>query len=60
MKEVKRKIADARNIFGEVISRCRFGDERTILINRGKPVAVIVSVEFYERAKYLMGEECES
>jgi prevent-host-death family protein len=44
------KIAEARNVLGEVIARSRFGGEVTILINRGKEAAVIVSPEFYRRA----------
>src|SRR5690606_41882012 len=49
--EHRAKIAEARNVLGEVISRARFGNEPTILINRGKEAAVIVSHPFYEQAK---------
>lgn len=48
--EHRAKIAEARNVLGEVISRARFADEPTILINRGKEAAVIVSHPFYEQA----------
>lgn len=49
--EHRAKIAEARNVLGEVISRARYADEPTILINRGKEAAVIVGPDFYERAK---------
>lgn len=48
--EHRAKIAEARNVLGEVISRARYADEPTILINRGKEAAVIVSHPFYEQA----------
>lgn len=41
----RNQIAEARNVLGEVIARARFGGEPTILINRGKEAAVIVSYE---------------
>lgn len=50
-KEHRAQIAEARNVLGEVIARARFGGEPTILINRGKEAAVIVSVDFYEQAR---------
>lgn len=49
--EHRAKIAEARNVLGEVIARARFAGEPTILINRGKEAAVIVSPDFYEQAK---------
>ncbi|MFF0790402.1 type II toxin-antitoxin system prevent-host-death family antitoxin [Streptomyces spiralis] len=48
--EHRAKIAEARNVLGEVISRARYADEPTVLINRGKEAAVIVSYGFYEQA----------
>jgi prevent-host-death family protein len=45
--EHRAKIAEARNVLGEVIARARFAGEPTILINRGKEAAVIVSYEDY-------------
>lgn len=53
----RAKIADARNVLGEVISRARFGGEPTVLMNRGKEAGVIVSFELYERAMEALGEE---
>lgn len=49
--EHRAKIAEARNVLGEVISRARYADEPTILINRTKEAAVIVSPALYEQAK---------
>lgn len=49
--EHRAKIAEARNVLGEVIARARFAGEPTILINRGKEAAVVVSHEFFEQAK---------
>jgi prevent-host-death family protein len=57
INEHRMQIAKARNILGEVIARARFGGDATILINRKKPAAVIVSPEFYDRACELMGLE---
>ncbi|CAL9664047.1 hypothetical protein SUDANB1_07120 [Streptomyces sp. enrichment culture] len=48
--EHRAKIAEARNVLGEVISRARYAGEPTVLINRGKEAAVIVSHPFYEQA----------
>lgn len=48
--EHRAKIAEARNVLGEVISRARYADEPTILINRNKEAAVVVSHPFYEQA----------
>ena len=43
----RNQIAEARNVLGEVIARARFAGEPTVLINRGKEAAVIVSYEDY-------------
>lgn len=54
--EHRAKIADARNVLGEVISRARYAGETTVLMNRGKEAAVIVPFDFYERALEALGE----
>jgi prevent-host-death family protein len=60
--EHRAKIAEARNVLGEVISRARYAGEPTVLINRGKNAAAIVSYEDYatlrELRRYL--EELEA
>lgn len=55
--EHRAKIADARNVLGEVISRARFAGETTVLMNRGKEAAVIVPFDFYVRALEALGEK---
>ena len=56
-KEHRAKIAEARNVLGEVISRARYAGETTVLVNRGKEAAVVVPFDFYERACAALGEE---
>lgn len=56
-REHRAKIAKARNVLGEVISRARFAGEATILMNRGKEAAVVVPFDFYERATAALGEK---
>lgn len=51
--EHRAKIAEARNVLGEVISRARYAGEPTVLINRGKEAAVIVSYEDYSTLREL-------
>jgi prevent-host-death family protein len=55
--EHRAKIAEARNVLGEVIARARFGGETTVLINRGKEAAVVVPYDFYVRALVALNEE---
>lgn len=55
--EREQRIADARNALSEAIGRARYGDEVTVLTSRGKRVAVIVSMDFYERALEALGEK---
>ena len=55
--EHEERIADVRNSFADAVGRARYSDETTVLTSRGKRVAVIVSMEFYERALAALGEE---
>lgn len=55
--EHRTKIAEARNVLGEVIARARFAGETTVLMNRGKEAAVLVPFDFYERALAALDEE---
>ena len=55
--EHRAKIAEARNVLGEVIARARFAQEPTVLVNRGKEAGVLVSYDFYERACEALGVE---
>ncbi|MFE5871610.1 type II toxin-antitoxin system prevent-host-death family antitoxin [Streptomyces roseifaciens] len=54
--EHEQRIADVRNGLADAIGRARYGDAVTVLTNRGKRVAALVSVEFYERALAALGE----
>ncbi|MEH0417875.1 type II toxin-antitoxin system prevent-host-death family antitoxin [Streptomyces sp. B21-083] len=55
--EYEERIADVRNSFADAVGRARYSDETTVLTSRGKRVAVIVSMDFYERALASLGEE---
>jgi prevent-host-death family protein len=44
-------IEQARNQLGEIVDRARFTGEATLLTRKGKPAAVVVPVDWYERAK---------
>lgn len=50
--EHRTAIHEARNSLGDVISRARYAGESTVLTNRGKEAAVIVSYDFYEQARH--------
>ena len=41
----------------DAIERARYFDETTVMTSRGKRVAVIVGMDFYERALEALGEE---
>lgn len=60
MKVNRQNTASARNELGEVIGRAKFGNEPTILLNRDKEAAVIVSVEFFRDAMKALGLKEES
>lgn len=56
-KEHQERIADVRNSLATAIERARYYDETTVLTSRGKRVAVLVGMDFYERALEALGEE---
>lgn len=56
-KEHQEKIADFRNSLADAIERARYFDETTVLTSRGKRVAVLVGMDFYERALEALGEQ---
>jgi prevent-host-death family protein len=56
-KEHEERIADVRNALAEAIEKARYYDETTVLTSRGKRVAVLVGMDFYERALEALGEE---
>ncbi|MEU6595055.1 type II toxin-antitoxin system Phd/YefM family antitoxin [Streptomyces sp. NPDC046881] len=53
--EHEASIAEVRNSFADAIGRARYSDEPTVLTSRGKRVAAIVSMDFYERALEALG-----
>lgn len=56
-KEHQKSIAEVRNSLAEAIERARYFDETTVLTSRKKRVAVIVGMDFYERALEALGEQ---
>ncbi|MFF8566310.1 type II toxin-antitoxin system prevent-host-death family antitoxin [Streptomyces albidoflavus] len=48
--EVRMGVSDARANLTEVIAKVRLLGQRAILTRRDKPQAVLVSMDFYERA----------
>lgn len=44
-------ISDAREQLAEVVGRARYSGEETILTHYGKPAAVVISFEQYQRLK---------
>ena len=58
-KENQEKIADFRNSLADAIEKARYFDETTVLTSRGKRVAVLVGMDFYQRALAALGEERE-
>lgn len=58
-KEHQTSIAEVRNSLASAIERARYFDETTVLTSRGKRVAVLVGMDFYERALAAMGEQRE-
>lgn len=56
-KEHQDKIAAVRNALADAIEKARYYDETTVLTSRGKRVAVLVGMDFYERALDALGEE---
>lgn len=56
-KEHQKGIAEVRNALGGAIERARYYDETTVMTSRGKRVAAIVGMDFYERALAALGEE---
>jgi len=56
-KENQKSIAEVRNSLAEAIEKARYFDETTVLTSRSKRVAVIVGMDFYERALEALGEE---
>ena len=49
MNDTKISIGQVKRDISELVNRVAFGGERIVLTSRGKPKAVLVSLEDYER-----------
>lgn len=54
--EHEERIADVRNALADAINQARYRDEVTVMTHRGKRVAALVSMDFYDRALAALGE----
>lgn len=55
--ERQKSIADLRNDLADSINRARYQDQPTVLTSHRKRVAVLVGLDFYERALAALGEK---
>jgi prevent-host-death family protein len=53
-------IEDARRQLGELVDRARLAGEPTLIMRYRKPVAVVVSAEWYERAAAALSRSGDS
>jgi prevent-host-death family protein len=49
-------ISEAREHISEMVGRARYGNEPTILTHYGRPAAVVISFEEYQRLKHAAKE----
>jgi prevent-host-death family protein len=52
-------ISEARDHISELVGRARYGHEPTILTHYGRPAAVVISFEEYQRLKHAREENAE-
>jgi prevent-host-death family protein len=52
-------ISEAREHISELVGRARYGHEPTILTHYGRPAAVVISFEEYQRLKHAADEAQE-
>jgi prevent-host-death family protein len=52
-------ISEAREHISEIVGRARYGHEPTILTHYGRPAAVVISFEEYQRLKHAAAEADE-
>jgi prevent-host-death family protein len=48
---VEVPISEAREHLGEVVGRARYANEETVLTHYGQPVAVVISIEQYQKLR---------
>ena len=46
---IKIRAADARNKFAEILGRAHFGGETFLIEKQGKPFAVVLGIEEYQK-----------
>ena len=51
MRETRVSIGQVKRDISDLVNRVAYGDERIILTSRGRPKAVLVSIEDYERLR---------
>ncbi len=51
MAEVRVSIGEVKRDISELVNRVAYGGAQVVLTSRGKPKAVLISVEDYERLK---------
>jgi prevent-host-death family protein len=51
MNDIQVSIGQVKRDISELVNRVAYGGERIVLTSRGKPKAVIVSVDDYERIR---------
>lgn len=56
LREAHLSISEARANLSEVANHARIRDDTAVLYNRGKPVAAVVSMDFYEHALLALGD----
>lgn len=54
MIETRASIGQVKRDISELVNRVAYGKERIVLTSRGKPKAVIVSMDDYERLRVLL------
>ena len=57
MIETRASIGQVKRDISELVNRVAYGKERVVLTSRGKPKAVIVSMDDYERLRDLQRQE---
>jgi prevent-host-death family protein len=60
MIETRASIGQVKRDISELVNRVAYGKERVVLTSRGKPKAVIVSMDDYERLRDLQRQQQEA
>ena len=57
VSEARVSIGQVKRDISELVNRVAYGDERVVLTSRGRPKAVLVSVEDYEKLRQVDAQE---